>query len=368
MSDRSVQEYRNNFNQLVYQVRLYEGAVSETLLVTQFVLGLKEEIRSAVEIQLPLSVNTAAEYALVQEAVLERNRSQQGRLQRNGGYRTQQTQEPIQRTQFAAGEIWKAKQLKDYRRANGLCYSCGEKYAPGHLCKKHEVQAKAAAIITEDQVYLEDAMLDALAMEESAAEAAAFLSVNALSGSQNPKTIRLRAMVDNKVMLLLVDSGSSHTFIDQQLIDRLQCPTTPLPAPLKVKVANGEFMQCEQEVQGLKWWIQGHTFTTDMKVVPLGGYDAILGMDWLEQWGPMTCHWEEKWIDPKTATVTTKLFKNHHNQIVFRKTETARISVKSISVIMLTEAESREWKNPHEERREEPIPSIPEWKTPKPSQ
>lgn len=30
-----------------------------------------------------------------------------------------------------------------------------------------------------------------------------------------------------------------------------------------------------------------------MKVIDLGAYDAILGMDWLEQWGAMTCHWEE---------------------------------------------------------------------------
>lgn len=33
------------------------------------------------------------------------------------------------------GEVWKAKQLKEYRRANGLCYKCGEKYALGHKCK-----------------------------------------------------------------------------------------------------------------------------------------------------------------------------------------------------------------------------------------
>ena len=46
----TVQEYRSMFNQLVYQVRLYEGGLSDTMLVTQFVLGLKEEIRAAVEI------------------------------------------------------------------------------------------------------------------------------------------------------------------------------------------------------------------------------------------------------------------------------------------------------------------------------
>lgn len=139
----TVQEYRNNFNQLVYQVRLYEGAVSDTLLVTQFVSGLKEEIRLAVEIKLPLIVNTSAEYVLVQETVLERNRSQQGRFNTNGGYKPQPHREPMQRTQFAAGEIWKAKQLMDCRRANGLCYSCGDKYAPRHVCKKNEAQIKA---------------------------------------------------------------------------------------------------------------------------------------------------------------------------------------------------------------------------------
>jgi len=97
-------------------------------------------------------------------------------------------------------------------------------------------------------------------------------------------------------MLLLVDSGSSHTFIDQQLVDKLQCQTTQLPNALKVKVANGQFMRCTDEVQGLEWWIQGTTFQTDMKVVRLGGYDAILGMDWLSQWGEMTCHWQDRGI------------------------------------------------------------------------
>lgn len=35
----------------------------------------------------------------------------------------------------------------------------------------------------------------------------------------------------------------------------------------------------------------GHTFSYDMKIVQLGGHDAILGLDWLEQWGDMACNW-----------------------------------------------------------------------------
>jgi hypothetical protein len=34
-----------------------------------------------------------------------------------------------------------------------------------------------------------------------------------------------------------------------------------------------------------------------MRVLPLEGYDGILGMDWLAKWGLMTCEWEHKWIE-----------------------------------------------------------------------
>lgn len=33
-----------------------------------------------------------------------------------------------------------------------------------------------------------------------------------------------------------------------------------------------------------------------MHILELGGYDAILGMDWLAQCGEMTCQWQDKWI------------------------------------------------------------------------
>jgi len=93
--------------------------------------------------------------------------------------------------------VWKARQLKEYRRANGLCYSCGEKYTPGHACANRQV-AQAKAIGTEeDGVILSDAILDVVANEETMEEAAAFLTSNAISGTTHAKSIRLRALVGN---------------------------------------------------------------------------------------------------------------------------------------------------------------------------
>lgn len=303
----TVQEYRSSFNRLVYKVRLYEGIVSDTLLVTRFILGLKEELRAVVEIQLPNTVHAATQYALVQEGLLARSKAM-GKFQRQIPARAVLPRgEPGPKPQFAAGDVWKARQLKEYRRANGLCYSCGEKYIPGHVCPDRQGAQVKAIETEEDGVILSDAMLDAIAGEEALEDAAAFLTVNAVAGTSHSKSIKIRALVGTQVMLLLVDSGSSHTFIDQQLVARLNCKTEALPKSMRVRVANGQFLHCNSEVKQLEWWSQDTTFATDMKVIPLGGYDAILGMDWLSMWGEMTCHWQDRWLrfqkDGKTVTL-----------------------------------------------------------------
>ena len=33
-----------------------------------------------------------------------------------------------------------------------------------------------------------------------------------------------------------------------------------------------------------------------MRILDLGAYDAVLGMDWLDSFSPMTCHWHNKHI------------------------------------------------------------------------
>ena len=56
-------------------------------------------------------------------------------------------------------------------------------------------------------------------------------------------------------------------------------------------------MWSKYSVQNCLWLCAGTTFRTDFKVLPLGGYDLILGMDWLEGHSPMAAHWAEKWME-----------------------------------------------------------------------
>ncbi|XP_073367614.1 uncharacterized protein [Aegilops tauschii subsp. strangulata] len=111
---------------------------------------------------------------------------------------------------------------------------------------------------------------------------------------------------------MLVDSGSSTSFIDQRLADQLS-GVIPLCQQCRVRVADGGELTCSASISGCQWSSQGQDFTTDMKVLLLGTYDVILGMDWLEQHSPMTVDWRNKVIQIPTPLGPAHLFGHEAN-------------------------------------------------------
>ncbi|XP_073353854.1 uncharacterized protein [Aegilops tauschii subsp. strangulata] len=132
------------------------------------------------------------------------------------------------------------------------------------------------------------------------------ISQHAVSGEEAPSTIRLRAQVGDQYMLLLVDPGSSHSFISDSFVQRVSAKTEALP-PVSVRVANGHRLHCNKIVRQLGWQVPGHTFHTDFRVLPLGADDGVLGMDWLASHSPMNCHWQLKTITSQTEGKTVHL-------------------------------------------------------------
>jgi hypothetical protein len=49
-------------------------------------------------------------------------------------------------------------------------------------------------------------------------------------------------------------------------------------------------------IQHAEWSLQNHKFHSDLRLLPLGSFDLIIGMDWLEAFSPMKVHWAEKWL------------------------------------------------------------------------
>jgi Retroviral aspartyl protease len=64
-----------------------------------------------------------------------------------------------------------------------------------------------------------------------------------------------------------------------------------------VMVANGEQMVTDSKCQALLFSIQGHQFCHDLCLLPVQGYDVILGLDWLSQFSPMYIDWYNRWVE-----------------------------------------------------------------------
>lgn len=71
------------------------------------------------------------------------------------------------------------------------------------------------------------------------------------------------------------------------------CLQALLAAPKQVKLANGSMMVTDQWASNMEWWASGHTLHSDMRVLELVVYDAILGYDWLSSHSPMIYNWDQ---------------------------------------------------------------------------
>jgi hypothetical protein len=168
---------------------------------------------------------------------------------------------------------------------------------------------------------LSEHTLTQIEQEEKGEEENFMLSLNALSGTTNDECMALRALLQNQVMLVLVDSGSSTSFINKQLVDRMGLQVH-LCASAKVRVANGEILHSDTMVRSLEWWTNGHTYQCDMRVLGLGAYDAILGYDWLRRHSPMHCDWDDKVISFVDNGVEVQLVGNTAQQQVVKEVST----------------------------------------------
>ena len=102
-----------------------------------------------------------------------------------------------------------------YRKAKGLCYKCGLKWGSQHKCPEsvslHVVEKLWQIVSEEDQVT--QAILDDSDSEEDLMA----ISSQATQGTSQGKTIKLSGHILKHQAVILVDSGSSHNFISEQL-------------------------------------------------------------------------------------------------------------------------------------------------------
>jgi hypothetical protein len=161
-------------------------------------------------------------------------------------------------------------------RRLGLCFNCNEKYTRGHnrFCRR----------IFLDGVEIEDAA-EATGVAENDGEAPCF-SLQAVAGVPMAGTMQIVVALGVASFVALLDSGSTHNFISEEAARRSSLPLRQRPR-LTALVANGERVTCVGVIHDAPLLIDGDSFPTDLYVMPLAGYDVVLGTRWLGELGPI---------------------------------------------------------------------------------
>lgn len=184
----------------------------------------------------------------------------------------------------------KVESLKSFRRAKGLCFTCGDKWSKKHKCPDHvplHVIEELIEVLQAEDPPTEEGEMGASSDDS---EIMMLRSPEAVSKSSTKCTLRLHGFIGKRHILILVDSGSDCSFVNEQLVKEMDLTTEPTP-PSTFVIADGNRMRCDSFVPQLEWGVQGHSFTQDVKVLPLGCYDLILGADWLCDHSPMWANW-----------------------------------------------------------------------------
>lgn len=276
---RSLRDYHREFERLQNKVNGW----TQKALIGTYMGGLKDSISDTIRMFKPTTLKAAIEYARMRDDQLQRSR-------RHNTFSTARVAAPPTTTETktlvpnsASSGIPKKLSWEEMRtkRSLGLCFSCDERYTPGHRCRKPQLLLMEGG---DDEEEFEEATEELPEPE---------ITIHALTGWGSPKTIRIQARVNQQQMTALIDSGSTHNFISERAANRLNLKITPIKT-FKVRVADGYPLQCRGSYQQVAVDLGGVSFVVDLYALPLTGLDMVLGIQWLEQLGPTVCDWKAK--------------------------------------------------------------------------
>lgn len=184
-----------------------------------------------------------------------------------------------------ATRTFSAADLAD-RRAKGLCMFCDEVFTPGHQLKHRRSHLMVMELDEDESLDVETSPDSSTPLEDASQFDNPQLSLQALNGVSHYQTMRVTGMHDKKMLHILLDSGSTHNFLDLDLAKKLGCKLEAI-SPLAVSSGGGHKLEAAFVCKGFKWLLQQVVFTADVIVLPLGCSDLILGIQWLKSLGPI---------------------------------------------------------------------------------
>ncbi|GJX25621.1 retrotransposon-related protein [Tanacetum coccineum] len=311
----TVQLYQEQFEALMNKVEL-----SEAYAVSLFIGGLKDDISMSVRMFKPNTLTDVYCLAKMQEATLQVVKTKHTALlttprtpfvqsasyaNRNVSYPPKSTTTTLALPAPTTAKpvyVQPRKQLTQKeiadKRAKNLCFYCDEKFVPGHKCSGQLFSLEICVDSNNSEEYELEALLEEPLVQNfgDSVPETPVISLHAMTGETTYKTIRVKAYVGKHTIHSLIDSGSTHTFLDLGVAKKLGCKLRAT-CPMDVSVANGQIMRSLYECKGFTWTLQGVEFTSDVLILPLGGCEIVLGVQWLSVLGDIKWNFKDLVID-----------------------------------------------------------------------
>lgn len=274
----TVADYRQKFDELANRIT----GVSNSFLLSCFIAGLREDIRHEVKAFKPHTLAQTVGLARLQEQKL---------ATRNMGSRPRGVASPMVTHHYNSGltspapvmqsgspgvRRLTAREMQERRQKN-LCYNCDEKWSAQHRCKNHP---HLLMVEFEEERMALDNDEDA----EAAEQISSAISFHAMAGIPSYATFRFTGFIGNSQVQVLLDGGSTHSFIRTSVARSLGFPIEHVPS-FAVAVGNGGRLLTEGRLVNTPISIQGHEFHPELFVLAVHGADVILGAAWLSTLG-----------------------------------------------------------------------------------
>ncbi|KAK1395189.1 hypothetical protein POM88_014245 [Heracleum sosnowskyi] len=286
----SLMDYVERFEELKSLVLYRNANLEEGYFISSFISGLKMELKPMVRLMKPQSLLDAIEIAQYQEQTIEviikkqeiKKWSHSDDNKSVSGNKKLGSNQLEEKKKTGVSEYFKKISPEEfqYRKNNHLCYKCGEKYGQGHICKNQQYTYMLIDEVKDKEI------AELLEEEESEEGTVTEVSLNALSDSMMRKTITLEGTVKGEVIQILVDTGSTLTILDSAIVEKLKL-TGEIRNKLDIKLANGSTVSSSLVIPKLTWEVQNYKFCCDARVLNIGNWDMIVGVDWLEQYSPI---------------------------------------------------------------------------------
>jgi hypothetical protein len=95
--------------------------------------------------------------------------------------------------------------------------------------------------------------------------------------------IEVEGKINDQPIAILINSGASHGYLDPKMVERFHLPRSKLGKYWLVQLAIGEKRKINEMVKACPMEMNGLCTKVDLTIIPLGLYDCLISMDWLDQ-------------------------------------------------------------------------------------